>query len=129
MTQNEYRSTITSAPAFEQITPEMIDYYIKYGNHLRAATLASYTKMLGDRIARLWGGGQVTPKPASETVSDRFANSLTAIRSSAEILRDTPELDAPERARFVAIVLEEERRLARALDALPGLPAQTVPGR
>jgi hypothetical protein len=36
---------------------------------------------------------------------------LSSIRSSAEILRDTPDIDAADRRRFAEIVLAEEARL------------------
>ena len=124
MTQRQFEQPIKA----EEITPEVIDYYIRYGNHLRAATMAAMLAGLGRRIARLWGGG-ADAQPAEQTTAERFANGLAAIRSSAEILRDTPDLAATERARFVAIVLEEERRLARALDSLPQHLPQAVTSR
>ncbi len=38
---------------------------------------------------------------------------LASIRSSAEILRDTPDIDPAERRRFAEIVLAEEARLEK----------------
>ncbi|MEM1300679.1 MAG: hypothetical protein AAGH68_15505, partial [Pseudomonadota bacterium] len=105
-----------------------IDYYVRYGNHLRAATVAAHLSRLGRWIARLAGAESASQSPVN-TVADRFANGLAAIRSSAEVLRDIPDLDDEERALFVAIVLEEERRLARVLKALPELAAKPLVSR
>ena len=48
----------------------------------------------------------------------RIANDLAVIRSSAEILRDVPDLSRAERIRFAAAVLEGERRLEALLPTL-----------
>lgn len=128
MTQKHYQAYDKQQAQAPEITSEMVDYYVQYGNHLRAAAMATFFAGLTRRIAQVWGGG-TTAKPAEQTVAERFANGLAAIRSSAEILRDTPDLAEAERARFVAIVLEEERRLARALDALPSHAQHAVAGR
>lgn len=66
-------------------------------------------------------------------MATRLRSSLTAIRSSAEILRDNPDLPTAERARFVQILLAEESRLeqlaeriaSRGARAFPGGPART----
>lgn len=128
MTQDSHRLTSKKPSRFDDISPETIDYYVRYGNHLRAATFAAYLSGFGSWIARLVGA-EAKPRPSIDTVADRFANGLAAIRSSAEILRDTPDLNDAERARFVAIVLEEERRLAGVLEALPNLAAQPLAAR
>ncbi|WP_425404007.1 histidine kinase dimerization/phospho-acceptor domain-containing protein [Hwanghaeella sp.] len=47
-----------------------------------------------------------------------FRTSLAAIRSAAELLRDFPTISEEERKRFVAIVLDEEKRLERMIPAL-----------
>lgn len=68
--------------------------------------------------------------PAAETgaptpdVAHQVVNSLTAIRSTAEMLRDHPEIDVGERRHFLAMLLKEEARLEgllpQALRALGG---------
>lgn len=45
--------------------------------------------------------------------ADILIPALSSIRSSAEILRDTPDIDPDERRRFAEIVLAEEARLER----------------
>jgi signal transduction histidine kinase len=40
---------------------------------------------------------------------------LTSIRSFAEILRDTPDLDADQRAQFLGIIVRESERLTRLI--------------
>lgn len=50
-----------------------------------------------------------------EGLEHHLMTSLTALRSSAEILRDHPEIGQTDRQRFLAIVLSEEARLERLL--------------
>ncbi|MEM7506456.1 MAG: histidine kinase dimerization/phospho-acceptor domain-containing protein [Pseudomonadota bacterium] len=52
--------------------------------------------------------------PAPELV-ERLRTSLTALRSSAELLRDHPQMAEDDRTQFVEIVLAEERRLEKLL--------------
>lgn len=101
-----------------EITPEVIDYHIRYGNHLRAAVIASWARQLGAGLSRLWR--PVPARPRQETMAEKFANGLAAIRCSAELLRDGGDLSPEERARFVSIVLEEEARLEAMLRELSG---------
>lgn len=51
-------------------------------------------------------------------VSHELRTPMTAIRSFSEILLDTPDLSAEERARFLRIIHEETLRLTRLLDEL-----------
>jgi Na+/proline symporter/nitrogen-specific signal transduction histidine kinase len=52
------------------------------------------------------------------TVSHELRTPLTSIRAFSEILRDNPELDAAERARFLAIVIKETERLTRLINQI-----------
>jgi len=45
---------------------------------------------------------------------------LTAIRSSAEILRDNPHLLPRQRHHFIEIVIAEDRRLTKLIDQIFG---------
>lgn len=57
---------------------------------------------------------------AAESPAQRIRSALTALRASAEILRDHPEISAAERRRLVEIVLAEEARLERLTGARKG---------
>lgn len=70
---------------------------------------------LGRRIASAIRWQRRRPAPV-ETPLEPLANSLAAIRSAAEILRDTPDLDASDRRRFAGMLLAEEARLEDQLD-------------
>ena len=50
------------------------------------------------------------------TVTHELRTPLTSIRAFAEILHDNPGLDAGERQRFLAIVLQESERLTRLIN-------------
>jgi Na+/proline symporter/nitrogen-specific signal transduction histidine kinase len=50
------------------------------------------------------------------TVSHELRTPLTSIRSFSEILLDTPDLDAEERARFLQIIVRESERLTRLIN-------------
>lgn len=113
-------------PEWDEITPEIIDHHIAYGNRLRSAMIAQMISRAWHGFARLWRGDVATVKASPETVAEKFANSLAAIRSSAEQLRDVPGLSKSQHDRFVRIVLEEEVRLERLLDELRVTPASSA---
>src|SRR5699024_6666740 len=51
-------------------------------------------------------------------VSHELRTPMTSVRSFAEILRDTPDLPAAERARFASIIQSESLRLTRLIDQI-----------
>jgi len=52
------------------------------------------------------------------TVSHELRTPLTSIRAFSEILHDHPQLDAAERARFLAIIIKEAERLTRLINQI-----------
>ena len=54
-------------------------------------------------------------------VSHELRTPMTSVRSFAEILRDTPDLASPERARFAGIIQSESVRLTRLIDEIHDL--------
>jgi signal transduction histidine kinase len=50
------------------------------------------------------------------TVTHELRTPLTSIRAFSEILHDNPELDAAEREKFLAIVIQESERLTRLIN-------------
>ncbi len=118
MTTSRHQLRPYHVPDTVELTPELVDYYIRYGNRLRSAVIAAMAARAWHAVAGIWrpaGAGDARPV---ETVAERFANSLAAIRSSAEHLRDAPDLTEAEHDRFVRIVLEEEIRLEQMLAEL-----------
>ena len=115
--QTQSKSSLTVSAGLEspQITPEMVDYYVRYGQRLRSAMIAMAISRAWASIARLWRAPAMESVRPIEMKAERFANSLAAIRSSAESLRDAKDMSEVERARFVRIVLEEEFRLEQML--------------
>ncbi|MEM0943426.1 MAG: hypothetical protein AAGI70_05695 [Pseudomonadota bacterium] len=51
-------------------------------------------------------------------VEDNFVSPLTAVRGALEILRDFPDLEGPERAKFVERALTECGRLEKGVEEL-----------
>ncbi|HET9068725.1 MAG TPA: ATP-binding protein, partial [Amaricoccus sp.] len=51
-------------------------------------------------------------------VSHELRTPMTSVRSFAEILRDTPDLPAAERARFAGVIQSESLRLTRLIDQI-----------
>lgn len=118
--------------------------YIRRGKQLRAEALARVARGLGaagrralsravrPALAR-WGvrGAQGVQGAEGDEVLPVIAGGLraplTSIRSSAEILRDNPDIDPAERTRFLDIVLAEEARLEALVSAL--LEASSVERR
>lgn len=108
---------------------EEIEWHMRNGRRLRAeaiaATFGGLFRRLGREAVRPFASRAVpTPDPRGQGgVADAaFAEAATplrsplmAIRSSAEILRDNPDLTPAQRARFVEILLAEEQRLERMI--------------
>lgn len=86
------------------ITPEEMDAAMARARRLRAEAVAAGFARLRRLPARLF---------ARRAAAHPVLSSLTALRSSAEILRDNPEIDPDQRRRLVDIVLAEEARLER----------------
>ncbi len=104
-------------PLTIELTPEMIDYHYRLGRQLQGEAIAAFFSRMrrrlfsrSDALAAAPPAGAGAPDLAHTVVS-----SLTAIRTTAEMLRDHPEIDPAERKRFLGIVLDEERRLETML--------------
>lgn len=116
-------STETHIAEIRYPTRAEIDWHIARGRRLRAEATAA-----GLRAAVAWvrarAGARSGRRAAAEvdaTTATSLRTPLTAIRSAAEILHDHPDMAPHERARFVRILLHEERRLERLLGMLaPG---------
>jgi Na+/proline symporter/signal transduction histidine kinase len=52
------------------------------------------------------------------TVSHELRTPLTSIRAFSEILNDNPQLDTPERKRFLGIIIKESERLTRLINQI-----------
>jgi len=50
------------------------------------------------------------------TVTHELRTPLTSIRAFSEILHDNPDLDAAEREKFLAIIIQESERLTRLIN-------------
>ena len=110
--------TGSSIATDREITPELISHYVRLGHQLRAEAIARFARRLTARLrAHLGRAHREEKATAAETedalsvLADGFRSPLTAIRSSAEILRDVQDLDSVRRGKFIAVVLAEEARL------------------
>ncbi len=106
------------AASYQQVTPDRIADYVARGRDLRAHAIARIARQVSGRVRTLFGHARQGERPHEAGARDPlsilagdFKSPLTAIRSSAEILRDNPDLDTAKRKRFVDIVLMEEARL------------------
>lgn len=115
-------------PTYRPVPPELIAHYVARGRHLRAEALADMARRLAARVRWFFeptpeseATGKAGPEDPLSVLASDLRSPLTAIRSSAEILRDNPDIDSVKRRRFVDVVLAEEARLealvARMLDA------------
>lgn len=73
--------------------------------------LAALTRTLSDRL---------THDPFLGESVHRMLTHIASLRSAAEILRDVPEIEAADRARFVEILAAESGRLSEVGTALAG---------
>lgn len=112
-----------------------IEWHIANGRRLRSQAFAEagqhIREWLGSGMRRLTIAVRRPPEDRrnarSEDVVSALRSPLTAIRSFTEILIDNPHLEPAERSRFLRIVLDEERRLEREIDAMAsgrGQPAR-----
>lgn len=69
-------------------------------------------------MAQAIGTDRARRGPMRETPLTRYATALTALKSSAELLRDVADLDAGTRARLLGVVLDEVARLEQLLREL-----------
>lgn len=54
----------------------------------------------------------------NQAFNHELVNSLTSVKSLAELLVEYPSLDAGERCRFISIIRDESERLVRLIDHL-----------
>ena len=115
-------------PTYRPIPPELVAHYVARGHRLRAEAVAAMARRLWARVRWFFEPtregkpiGEAGPGDPLSALASDLRSPLTAIRSSAEILRDNPDIDWEKRRRFVDVVLTEEARLealvARMLDA------------
>lgn len=112
-TQRQQVSAIRSdAPDLDFDT---IQAYVRRGEALRAQAISGAFRALVRWLTGRRANPAEAPNPALDALS-----ALTAIKASAEVLRDCPDIDAAERSRFTGIVLSEEARLERMVRELFG---------
>ena len=115
-------------PTYRPIPPELIAHYVARGHRLRAEAVAAMARRLAARVRWFFvptpeseEAGEAGPADPLSVLASDLRSPLTAIRSSAEILRDNPDINSDKRRRFVDVVLTEEARLealiARMLEA------------
>ena len=107
----------------QPVSPEMIDQYVRLGYQLRSKAVTEMSQRLTRRIGAFFRRGPEKAPEAGEDdpqglLAHHLITPLSAIRSSAEILRDNPGIDSRERQRFVDIVLAEEARLESLLSRM-----------
>ncbi|MEM1384625.1 MAG: histidine kinase dimerization/phospho-acceptor domain-containing protein [Pseudomonadota bacterium] len=110
------------------LSPTEVDAALRRARKLRAEATAAFGRSIARGAARLFGrrpAGEPAGKPAQgrvedplSLIADAFRAPLAGIRASAEILRDSPDLAADDRQRFVSAVLAEEARLERVVSAV-----------
>lgn len=81
----------------------------------------SYAKELAEASRNVLLSAEDDRTPHDEAglcMEHRLFTSLTVIRSSAEILRDNPEIGRNERQRFLEAMLQEEQKIEQILQSL-----------
>lgn len=97
---------------FPKITSEMIAAAIMNGRRMRAeATRDMFIWLWRRPTAVAHRMRSARPEAAPKPTIPGARNALSALRASAELLRDNPEIEPEQRRRLVDIVLTEEARL------------------
>lgn len=104
--------------------PEMAPY-LRDAHRLRRAEMRRLIHRCAAWLARLIPGsnrGTAGPGPTAAVTRDQdiqhqhsLRSALTVIRTTAELLRDNPDMPAHKRAHFARMMLEEEARLEEML--------------
>ncbi len=112
-------------PAAKIPSSELLNFYLARGRRLRAEAMAGMFRQAGAAlrglILRPFGDAAAASDRAPDLMAqlaDGLRTPLTSIRSSAEILRDNPDLPQDQRKRFLDTVIAEDQRLARLIDAI-----------
>ena len=66
------------------------------------------------------------PLPENQILAHDFVNSLTSVRSLAELLAENPGLDADDRSQFITLIRDETQRLERLMGHM-NLKLETTP--
>ncbi|MEL6476310.1 MAG: hypothetical protein AAFR17_03210 [Pseudomonadota bacterium] len=112
----ELEDSADPASALALITaPPRIDMddlpgHIARGRRMRSQAIAAMAREIWDWLLR-----RPRRPVAEDALREEMLSALTAIRSSAEVLRDHPCITPGERSRFLGIVLDEEKRMERLL--------------
>lgn len=104
---------------------EVLEFHIARGRRLRAEALAHMAGATARALSHWLAVGKARRNaPAGDDalslLADQLRAPLTAIRSSAEILRDNPQLLPRQRRHFIEIVIAEDRRLTKLIDQILG---------
>lgn len=107
------------------ITPAMLSDHVARAQRLRAEATADILRRLAGAMARPFRRVRrqaAATGPAAGDCQTRVEGDLktplTSIRAAAEILRDHADVPVEERARFLAAIIDDSRRLERFADRL-----------
>ena len=109
-TTTDDQSSERGLPAPRVPTEIEIARAVAAGQRLRAEVLRGGIRRLGLVLLAPFRRSRPVERP-----DEPVANALAAIRSAAEVIRDTPDLDVRDRKRFADMVLSEEARLETLL--------------
>jgi signal transduction histidine kinase len=126
--ENEW---LTRPPPAPSPTPlglgerEILEFHIARGRRLRAEALAHMAGATARALSHWLAVGKARrDAPAGDDVpallAEQMRAPLTAIRSSAKILRDNPHMLPKQRRHLIEIVIAEDRRLTKLIDQILG---------
>lgn len=101
------------------ISDEQITRAMRRAHRIRARCVARLARGVRARLRSLIAGGWAPPggRPGG-----RPGAALASLRSSAETLRDDPEIDAARRGRRLEAILKKETRLERLVRRMGDRP-------
>jgi signal transduction histidine kinase len=112
-------AAVAGRPEAVRLTPALLAFYQRRGRRLRAEAVARMAARLGAALLRLLPlGARRRAAPDDDflaLVASGLRTPLTSIRSSAEILRDYPDLTPEQRRHFLEVVIAEDERLAQVV--------------
>jgi signal transduction histidine kinase len=118
-------SPTDSLSVTNEITPELVAYYVQRGRRLRSATIHRTLRQMGSKIRSRIGACKLiearTAAAEDEALASLAGNlktGLTVIGASAKMLRDHPDLDPVTRSKFAESVLAEQARLQELISQI-----------
>jgi Na+/proline symporter/nitrogen-specific signal transduction histidine kinase len=110
--ETQLAGAIGSASARVMVASVVEEETLELGDVMRIVAEASELRHVNEQLKSL----DRLKDDFMSSVTHELRTPLTSIRALAELMRDDPDMDAPQRAQFLGIVVAETERLSRLVN-------------